>query len=150
VQKQVPLAISLLLSLSPQQIFLLEQSQEEVGPGEPLFVSDELKRSFDPIQKQLLLDSKFWSLPRASFLKGHSGVSLKDIHYAEQEQPTLLRQHKANDQVMLKLMQQAPEFVKCLEPCQTRLLQNVMVHNLWLKFFFLSIQKEQIDRLQRY
>lgn len=78
-----------------------------------------------------------------------NNIVLKDIVLPESRNPIEFRQEKSNDQIMLKMMQQAPEFIKCLEPCQTRQLQNIMVHNMLLKYFFLSIQRDQIDRLQK-
>jgi len=65
----VPFTVCLMMSLNHEQLYVLEEENRAIATDdisiEPLFLSDNFKQLLDPIQTQLLLESKIWLLPRS-------------------------------------------------------------------------------------
>ena len=60
-----------------------------------------------------------------------------------------LRKQQSGDQFIYKFLQKASSFVKTLSPPQTRILQNVMICNFTLRYFFLGLRQSQVKLLQK-
>ena len=60
-----PYAISFLLTLTPDQLTILQEKQlARTSDQDPLYLSNQFLDSLDQIQEKLLKDSKLWLIPR--------------------------------------------------------------------------------------
>ena len=68
--KAIPYAVSLLLSMSQNQLNKLNNSQnEDSNDSEPLVIASDFKKTLDAIQQDLFQNSLIWQLPRSLYIE---------------------------------------------------------------------------------
>ena len=153
-----------MLSLSSSQLSKLQKIQHaDSDEQDPLYFSRDFRKSLDFIQEQLFSESKIWRFPRCQYITKSEqehridrrenreredtffySIKLSHLIIPELRDRLALRKQQAADQHIYKLLQRASAFIKSLQPSQTRIFQNVMICNFTLRYFFISIQPDQL------
>ena len=107
--QRLPYAVSLMLSLSKDQLILLQQTQlTSSGPNDPLYIGEEFMQQLDQSQTYLLQESKVWSMPKSSFLKQQDSclkmLQLKNLVIPESHDSKKYRYLQKNDYSVIELV----------------------------------------------